>query len=39
MFGYICIALGIIVGLVANHYFTKWLGNLFVRGKKTEVIE
>ena len=26
MFGYTAIAMGIILGLIANHFFTKWLG-------------
>ena len=28
MFGYYAIGMGIIVGLIANHFITKWLGRV-----------
>lgn len=38
MFGYVCVGLGIVTGLIDTHLFTRWLGQI-LPGRKGDRYE
>jgi hypothetical protein len=38
MFGYVCVGLGIVTGLIGTHLFTRWLGQI-LPGRKGDRYE